>query len=110
MRFLPLTIWLDNNPQGGVGPTPLLIQLVFLVGIFAVFYFFLILPQRKQQRKEQEFRNSLKKGDKVITTSGIHGEIVSIEGDTLLLEVDKNVKLRIERAAIRAYAQPPSNA
>lgn len=84
----------------------MIIQLVFLVGIFAVFYFFLILPQRRQQKKEQEFRNSLKKGDKVITSSGIYGEIVSIDGDTVLLEVDKNVKIRVEKLAIRSYAQP----
>ncbi len=84
----------------------MIIQLIFLLGIFAVFYFFLILPQRRQQKKEQEFRNSLKKGDKVITSSGIYGEIVSIEGDTVLLEVDKNVKIRVEKVAIRSYAQP----
>lgn len=97
--------WLDN-PPAGPGASALIMQLVFLVGIFVVFYFFIILPQRRQQKKEQEFRNSLKKGDKVVTTSGIHGEIVAIEGDTLLLEVDKNVKLRMEKAAIRSYAQP----
>ncbi|MCS7153222.1 MAG: preprotein translocase subunit YajC [Bacteroidia bacterium] len=101
-------IWMDTSPAAP-GAGPLLIQLIFLVGIFAVFYFFLILPQRRQQKREQEFRNSLKKGDKVVTTSGIYGEIVSIEGDTLLLEVDKNVKLRMEKAAIRSYAQPPSS-
>ncbi|MCX7605991.1 MAG: preprotein translocase subunit YajC [Bacteroidia bacterium] len=99
-------IWLDGGAASAPSTTPMLIQLVFLVGIFVVFYFFLILPQRRQQKKEQEFRNSLKKGDKVVTSSGIHGEIVAIEGDTLLLEVDKNVKLRIEKAAIRAHAQP----
>ncbi|MCS7298179.1 MAG: preprotein translocase subunit YajC [Bacteroidia bacterium] len=98
-------IWADTNP-GGLGGGPLLIQLLFLVGIFVVFYFFLILPQRRQQKRELEFRNSLKKGDKVVTTSGIYGEIISIEGDTLLLEVDKNVKIRMEKAAIRSYAQP----
>lgn len=101
-------IWADNTPANP-GAGPLIMQLVFLIGIFVVFYFFLILPQRRQQKREQEFRNSLKKGDKVITTSGIHGEIVAIEGDTLLLEVDKNVKLRIEKAAIRSYAQASEN-
>ncbi len=101
-------IWLDGGaPAAGPGPGPMLIQLLFLVGIFVVFYFFLILPQRRQQKREQAFRDSLKKGDKVITSSGIHGEIVALEGDTLLLEVDKNVKLRIEKAAVRSYAQPP---
>lgn len=105
-----ILIWAQTPSAGGgasgPGAGPLLMQLLFLVGIFVVFYFFLILPQRRQQKREQEFRNALKKGDKVITTSGIHGEIVAIEGDTLLLEVDKNVKLRMDKAAIRSYAQP----
>ncbi|MCS6894553.1 MAG: preprotein translocase subunit YajC [Bacteroidia bacterium] len=99
-----MLIWLDTGPTGP-GSGVLLMQIAFFVGIFAIFYFFIILPQKRQQKREQEFRNSLKKGDKVITTSGIHGEIVSVDGDTLLLEVDKNVKLRIDKAAIRAYAQ-----
>lgn len=99
-------VWLDGGTSAAPPISPMVIQLVFLLGIFAVFYFFLILPQRRQQKREQEFRNSLKKGDKVVTTSGIHGEIVAVEGDTILLEVDKNVKLRLDKAAIRAYVQP----
>jgi len=101
MRF-----WLDS---GAPGAGPLVMQLVFLLAIFVVFYFFLILPQRRQQKREQEFRNSLKKGDKVVTAAGIYGEIDSIEGETVLLEVDRNVKLRVEKAAIRSYA-PSTNA
>ncbi len=100
MRF-----WLDG---GAPGSGPLLMQLIFLLAIFVVFYFFLILPQRRQQKRDQEFRNSLKKGDKVVTASGIYGEIDTIEGDTVLLEVDRNVKLRVEKAAIRSLA-PSSN-
>ncbi|MCS6790047.1 MAG: preprotein translocase subunit YajC [Bacteroidia bacterium] len=98
-------LWLDTA-QGSPPVQPIIMQIVLLLGMFAIFYFFLILPQRRQQKKEQEFRNSLKKGDKVVTTSGIYGEIVAIEKDTLLLEVDRNVRLRIEKAAVRSYAQP----
>lgn len=100
-------VWLDGGPSPAA---PVLMQLVFLGLIFVVFYFFLILPQRRQQKREQAFRESLKKGDKVVTTAGIHGEIDSIEGDTVLLEVDRNVKLRVEKAAIRSYVQPPTSA
>lgn len=81
----------------------MMMQLVFLLAIFVVFYFFLILPQRRQQKREQAFRSSLKRGDKVVTAAGIYGEIDAIEGDTVLLEVDRNVKLRVEKAAIRSY-------
>ncbi len=82
----------------------MIMQFVFLLAIFVVFYFFLILPQRRQQKREQAFRSSLKRGDKVVTAAGIYGEIDAIEGDTVLLEVDRNVKLRVEKAAIRSYA------
>lgn len=95
MRF-----WLDG---GAPGAGPMMMQLVFLLAIFVVFYFFLILPQRRQQKREQAFRSSLKRGDKVVTAAGIYGEIDAIEGDTVLLEVDRNVKLRVEKAAIRSY-------
>ncbi len=98
MRF-----WLDG---GAPGAGPLMMQLIFLLAILVVFYVFLILPQRRQQKREQEFRNSLKKGDKVVTIGGIYGEIDAIEGDTVLLEVDRNVKLRVEKTAIRSYASP----
>ena len=101
MRF-----WLDGGAPAA-GP---LIQLIFLVAILVVFYVFLILPQRRQQKQEQEFRNSLKKGDKVVTIAGIYGEIDAIEGDTVLLQVDRNVKLRVEKTAIRSYASPTGSA
>ncbi|GIV22713.1 MAG: UPF0092 membrane protein [Bacteroidia bacterium] len=105
-----ILLWLQGSAPQGPGAAPMLIQLIFLIGIFVVFYFFLILPQRRQQKREQQFRDSLKKGDKVVTASGIYGEIAAIEGDTVLLEVDKNVKLRIEKAAIRTYAPSAASA
>jgi preprotein translocase subunit YajC len=102
MRF-----WLDG---GASAAEPLIVQFIFLLAILVVFYLFLILPQRRQQKREQEFRNSLKKGDKVVTIAGIYGEIDAIEGDTVLLEVDRNVKLRVEKTAIRSYASPTGSA
>jgi len=79
------------------------LNIVFLVGIMVVFYFFIILPQNKKQKKERAFREGLKKGDKVVTISGVYGRIQELEKDTVLLEVDNNTKIRIERAALRDY-------
>ncbi|MCE3007773.1 MAG: preprotein translocase subunit YajC [Bacteroidetes bacterium] len=76
-------------------------QIILLVGIMVVFYFFMIRPQMQRQKKEKEFRKNLQKGDKIVTLGGIHGRILSIEDNTVLVEVDDSVKMRFEKAAIR---------
>ena len=65
-----------------------------------VFYFFIIRPQSKRQKEIQDKVNALKKGDKVITTGGIIGTVASIEDAEVLLEVDKDVKIRLMKTAI----------
>ena len=81
---------------------------VMLGLIFVVMYFFMIAPQRKQQKELQKYRESLKKGDKVITIGGIHGEILEIsENDpTVLLKVDGDVKIRFEKSALQNPGAP----
>lgn len=79
-------------------------QILFLLAIIVVFYFFMIRPQVRKQKAEQQFRNSLEKGAKVVTIGGIHGKIVEINDKTLLLEIDANVRVRCERTAISADA------
>jgi preprotein translocase subunit YajC len=71
-----------------------------LLLIIVIFYFFLMRPQMKRQKELKKFREALKKGDKVITTGGIYGKISEIEDHTVLLEVDNNVKLRVDKAAL----------
>ncbi len=69
-----------------------------------VFFVFMILPQIRRQKKEKEFRENLKKGDRVVTIAGIHGKIVTLDDDgSALIEVDEGVKLRMERAAIARH-------
>jgi preprotein translocase subunit YajC len=80
-------------------PNPLSAFLPLLL-IIVVFYFFMIRPQMKRQKELKKFRDALKKGDKVITTGGIYGKIVDIEDHTVLLEVDNNVKIRVDKVAI----------
>ena len=76
---------------------------IMLILIFVVMWVFMIMPQRKQQKKMEEFRKSLKKGDKVVTAGGIYGTIaeVSENGKTVLLKVDGEVKLRVDKASLQ---------
>jgi preprotein translocase subunit YajC len=71
-----------------------------LILIIVVFYFFMIRPQMKKQKEVAAFRNSLQKGDKVVTTGGIYGKILEIKDNTVLLQVDDNVKLRVDKSAL----------
>ena len=81
------------------GSNPLM-SFIPLILIIVVFYFFMIRPQMKRQKELKNFRESLKKGDKVITTGGIYGRIVEIEDHAILIEVDTNVKIRVDKVAI----------
>ena len=76
--------------------------------IFVVMYFFMIRPQRQQQKKLQEFRSGLKKGDKIVTIGGIHGEILEVNAQdgTALVKVDGDVKLRFSIEAIQNSGAP----
>jgi preprotein translocase subunit YajC len=68
--------------------------------IFVVMYFFMIRPQQKKQKDLARFRNSLEKGDKVVTIGGIYGTVSEVKEKYVLMEVDSNVKLRIDKSAI----------
>lgn len=68
--------------------------------IFVVMYFFMIRPQQKKQKELARFRSSLAKGDKVVTLGGIYGVVSEVKDQYILVEVDSNVKLRIDKSAI----------
>jgi preprotein translocase subunit YajC len=68
--------------------------------IFAVMYFFMIRPQIKKQKKENQFRTSLKKNDKVITIGGINGKIIELGNTSVVIEVHGGSKLKVQRTAI----------
>jgi preprotein translocase subunit YajC len=93
------SILLQAAPQGGG-----LMQIVFLVSIIVVFYLFMIRPQMKKQKTERVFRESLQKGAKVVTIGGIHGRIVEVNDRTFMIEIDTNVKVRVEKSAVSADA------
>ena len=74
--------------------------LIMMVLIFVVMYFFMIMPQKKKQKEVEEFRKNLQKGDKVVTVGGIYGTIVEVRETQLLIEVDKEVKIRVDQASV----------
>lgn len=95
MNFL---VFLQQQPAaGGAGNWSFLVMMGL---IFVVMYFFMIRPQQKKQKELVKFRNSLQKGDKVITMGGIYGVIVEIKEQYVLVEVDNNVKLRVDKSSI----------
>lgn len=76
---------------------------VFLFGsIILIMYFFMIRPQQKKQKETKSFLESIKKGDSVVTIGGIHGKVYAVEGETLTLELDKGLKIVVEKSAISA--------
>jgi len=83
--------------------------LVMMVAVMAIFYVMLILPQQRQRKKTQAMIAALKSGDKVITNSGIYGTINGIDGDTVILKIADQVKIRIARSAI-AQVEAPEDA
>jgi preprotein translocase subunit YajC len=80
-----------------------------LLLMFGIMYFLVIMPQQRQRKKMQEMLGAVKNGDKVITTSGIYGTINGIDGDTFILKIADNVKIRVARAAI-AQVEAPEDA
>lgn len=77
--------------------------------IFAVFYFLIIMPQQKRAKKEREFEKSLSVGDRIITKSGIHGKIVELSEDSIIIETMSG-KLKMERSAISMELSTKLNA
>lgn len=69
-------------------------------GIIIVFYFFMIRPQQKKAKDQRKFTEETKKGDYVVTIGGIHGYIAEIEGDTIILEIEKGGRIRLSKSAI----------
>lgn len=87
--------------QGQASPTSGLLDMLPLFAIiFFIFYFLVIRPQSKERKKREELLKAAKKGDKIVTTAGIHGKIVSNDDLTYLVEVDDGVRLRFDKAAI----------
>jgi preprotein translocase subunit YajC len=81
-------------PAGGYS------NIIFIGAIIVVFYFFMVRPQQKKIRDQKKFRESLVKGAQVVTVGGLHGRVVAVEDTTVVLEVDRGIRLTFEKSAI----------
>ncbi|MBX3238099.1 MAG: preprotein translocase subunit YajC [Nitrospiraceae bacterium] len=89
-----------QGTSGGTGPGSSLLSLVPFVLIFVIFYFMLILPQQKRQKQLKSMIEGLKKGDKVVTASGIWGTITNMGKETVTLQIADNTKIKIQKEHI----------
>jgi len=92
-----LSIILMTQPKEGSNPFSTFLPLILII---VVFYFFMIRPQVRKQKEMKSFRDSLKKGDKVITTGGIYGKINNISENIITVDVGNNVILKVDKSAI----------
>jgi preprotein translocase subunit YajC len=99
------TIFLQAAGGGIFGQFSTIIPMVLII---AVFYFFMIRPQVKKQKDQKKYVDELKKGDRVVTTAGIHGRIIDLNDTTFLVEVE-NGKIRFDKSAISLDASKALN-
>lgn len=99
------SLLLQAAPQGGSSMG----SLIFIVGFFAIFYFFMIRPQMKRAKEQRKFQEAIKVGDKIIAMGGIHGEVLEIEDRTVVIKIDQG-RMRVEKAGITAEPSAPDAA
>lgn len=86
-----------NGQSGGGSIIP---TLIMFSAIFLIFYFLIIRPQQKKQKERDRLLGEIKKGDRVVTSSGIHGTVSSVEDKAFIVQVADNVKLKFEKSAV----------
>lgn len=101
MLSVPVVFAMTSPAQGGGGPA--WVQFLPFALILAIFYFIILMPMRKRQKKVVEFRDALKVGDKVITTSGIYGSITKLNDRSVQLQIADKVRVEVSRAAVGGY-------
>ena len=89
--------------QPGQSPQNVWVSLIPFVLMIGIFYVLVLLPMRKRQKKVQDFQNSLKVGDRVITTGGIYGTITKLEPQSVKIQIADKVQIEIAKAAIGGY-------
>ncbi|MFW5644963.1 MAG: preprotein translocase subunit YajC [Bacteroidota bacterium] len=93
MNFLTIIL------QEPASPSPLTSLLPLLL-IIVVFYFFMIRPQVKKQKELKNYRSSISKGEKIVTTGGIYGKVMDVKDQTLTVEIADNVRIKVDKNAV----------
>jgi len=97
------------SPDGSGGGGSMISTLIMFGAIFAIFYFMIIRPQQKRAKEREKLLSAIEKGDKVITSGGMHGTIAGIEDKIVLLDVGNNVKMKFDRSAIATVLRESSD-
>src|ERR1035438_509978 len=106
MQTLNILLQAGAPGAGGGGASTLI-----MIGLMViVFYFFMIRPQMKKAKTEKQFKETVQKGDKIITIGGVHGKIVEVNDTTFIIEVEGQNRLKIEKSAISMDATKALNA
>jgi preprotein translocase subunit YajC len=87
------------SAAGGAGPSPFSMLLPIL-GMLLIFYFLMIRPQQKRQKEVQKMLSAVKKGDRVLTASGLYGTVAGVKDDVLVLQIADNVKVEMIKSAV----------
>jgi preprotein translocase subunit YajC len=94
------------QPQGGMGGMSGILMIVVL---FVIMYFFMIRPQQKKQKEVQKMRETLKTGDRVVTSGGIYGKIKEVNDTNFIVEIAENVRVKVDKASIFATNESQSS-
>jgi preprotein translocase subunit YajC len=95
-----LVLAMGTSPGPGVNPY---VQLIPIALVFAIFYFIILLPTKRRQKKLQEFLDTLKVGDRVVTNGGIYGSVTKVNGNTVQLQIADKVRIELAKTAIVGY-------
>lgn len=110
MSLAPMTMF--ASPVFAMGALPdgvgSWLQFIPFILVIGIFYFIILLPMQRKQKKVQEFQHGLKVGDKVITTGGIYGQITKVSDDAVQLQIADKVRIDIARAAVGGYQGQPA--
>ncbi len=86
-----------------------MMNIIMIVVLIAIFYFFMIRPQQKKQNEIKKFRDAIKSGDQIVTAGGIYGKVRSVNNDTFVIEIAKDVRITIDKNSVYPSAQQAAN-
>jgi preprotein translocase subunit YajC len=95
---MDLIFAMSPSPDGGGGS--MMSTVIMFGAIFVIFYFMIIRPQQKRAKEREKMLSNIQKGDRVVTSGGLHGVIAGLDEKTVLLQVNENNKMKFERSAI----------
>ncbi len=95
MNLMNILMMASSQQGGGAGS-----GIIMIILMIAIFYFFMIRPQQKRQKEEKKFRDSLQKGQQIVTIGGMHGKVVEVKETTVVIEVAHDVRIEMEKASI----------